>query len=199
MWISGIGRFHIRIPDLPMDYSDLTNMIGYHDNNSSNVRHATCPLMSMIAQWLRSPSIALQVRVWSLRWRHNGHDGVSNHQPHHCLLNRLFGCRSKKTSKRRVTGLCAGNSPGTSEFPAQMASNAEKVSIWWRHHGRRKWRARNLPRIWQTNCCIDMTVAVFIQTQTVNWLTKSTGLPVYTSHRKYHKTRTHKNDDNDHY
>ena len=23
----------------------------------------------------------------SLRWRHNGHDSVSNHQPHHCLLN----------------------------------------------------------------------------------------------------------------
>ena len=22
----------------------------------------------------------------------------------------------------------------TGEFPAQMASNAEKVSIWWRHH-----------------------------------------------------------------
>ena len=33
--------------------------------------------------------------------------------------------RSKKTSKLRVTGLCAGNSPGTGEFPAQMASNAE--------------------------------------------------------------------------
>ena len=69
----------------------------------------------------------------SLRWRHNGHDSVSNHQPHRCLLNRLFWCRSK-TSKFRVTGLCAGNSPGTSEFPAQMASNAENVSIWWRHH-----------------------------------------------------------------
>ena len=50
---------------------------------------------------------------------------LSNHQPHHCLLNRLFGRRSKKTSKLRVTGLCAGNSPGTGEFPAQMASNAE--------------------------------------------------------------------------
>ena len=24
--------------------------------------------------------------------------------------------------------------PGTGEFPAQRASNAEKVSIWWRHH-----------------------------------------------------------------
>ena len=27
-----------------------------------------------------------------------------------------------------------GNSPGTGEFPAQMASSAENVSIWWRHH-----------------------------------------------------------------
>ena len=41
---------------------------------------------------------------------------------------------SKKTSKLRVTGLCAENSPVTGEFPAQMASNAENVSIWWRHH-----------------------------------------------------------------
>ena len=36
---------------------------------------------------------------------------------------------SKKTSKFRVTGLCVGNSPVTGEFPAQMASNAENVSI----------------------------------------------------------------------
>ena len=42
--------------------------------------------------------------------------------------------RSKKTSKLRVTGLCAGNSPGTGEFPTQRASNAKNVSIWWRHH-----------------------------------------------------------------
>ena len=43
-------------------------------------------------------------------------------------------CTDKKKSKPRVTGLCAGNSPGTGEFPAQKASNAENVSIWWRHH-----------------------------------------------------------------
>ena len=43
-------------------------------------------------------------------------------------------CRSKKPSKLRVTGLCAGNSSVTGEFPAQMPSNAEKFSIWWRHH-----------------------------------------------------------------
>ena len=70
----------------------------------------------------------------SLRWRHNDPDGVSSHQPYDYLLNRLFRHRSKKTSKLRVTGLCVGNSPETGEFPAQMASNAENVSIWWRHH-----------------------------------------------------------------
>ena len=42
--------------------------------------------------------------------------------------------RSKETLKLRVTGLCVWNSPVTGEFPAQRASNAEKVSIWWRHH-----------------------------------------------------------------
>ena len=42
------------------------------------------------------------------RWRYNGHGSVSNHQPHHCLLSRLFGCRSKKTSKLRVTSFVRG-------------------------------------------------------------------------------------------
>ena len=80
------------------------------------------------------PVIYVKQLTESLRWRHNGRDGVSNHQPHDCLLNRLFGCKLKKTSKLRVTGLCVGNSPGTGEFPAQMASNTENVSIWWCHH-----------------------------------------------------------------
>ena len=41
----------------------------------------------------------------SLEWRHNGPDGVSNHQPHHCSLNRLFSHRSKKTSLAFVRGI----------------------------------------------------------------------------------------------
>ena len=76
----------------------------------------------------------LRARLYSLHWRHNGCDSVSNLQPYDCLLNRLFRHRSKKTSKLRVTGLCVGNSPGTGEFPTQMSSNSENVSIWWRHH-----------------------------------------------------------------
>ena len=64
-----------------------------------------------------------------LQWRHNGRHGVSNHQHHDCLLNRLFRQRSKKTSKLRVTGLCEGNSPVTGEFPTQMDSKAKNVAI----------------------------------------------------------------------
>ena len=70
----------------------------------------------------------------SLKWRHNGRDSVSNHQHRECLLSRLSRRRSKKTSKFRVTDLCAGNSQGTGEFPTERASNAKNVSIWWCYH-----------------------------------------------------------------
>ena len=73
-------------------------------------------------------------KINTLQWRHNGPDGVSNHQPDQFLLIHLFGRRPKKTSKLRVITLCVGNSSGTGEFPAQMASNVENVSIWWRFH-----------------------------------------------------------------
>ena len=71
----------------------------------------------------------------TIQWRHNGRDGVSNHQLHDCLLNCLFRLRSKKTSTLHITGLCVGNSPVTGEFSTQMASKAENVSISWCHHG----------------------------------------------------------------
>ena len=92
--------------------------------------HSRCHSIYM---WQKIRKLPLYM-MESLQWRHNGCDSVSNHQPHDCLLNRLYRRRSKKTSKLRVTGLCAGNSPVTGEFPAQMAGNAENVSIWWRHH-----------------------------------------------------------------
>ena len=69
-----------------------------------------------------------------VQWRHNGRDGVSDHQSHDCSFKCLFRRRWKKTSKLRVTDLCDGYSPVTGEFPAQRDSNAENVSIWWRHH-----------------------------------------------------------------
>ena len=92
---------------------------------------AHCFKIHMI--WKVSPN-CMQLKRLSLQWRHNGCDSISNHQLHDCLLNRLLRRISKKASKLPVSGLCAGNSPGNGEFPEQMASNAENVSIWWSHH-----------------------------------------------------------------
>ena len=85
-----------------------------------------------------------------LHWRHNHHDGVSNHQPHASLLNRLFRGRSKKISKLRVTGLCVGNSPGPVNSPHKGPVTREMFPfddvimyswwLWllvqWHHNGR---------------------------------------------------------------
>ena len=77
---------------------------------------------------------------WSaLHWRHNDHDGVSNYQPHGCLLNRLLRRRSKKIPKVRVTGLCWGKFTGY----------AENISIWWRHHGNQRFRRLPSFGAWQ--------------------------------------------------
>ena len=79
--------------------------------------------------------MAAEDKKFPLQYRYNEDDGVSNRQPHDCLLlKRLFRRRSRKTSKLRVTGLCVGNAPVTGEFPAQRTSNAENISIWWCHH-----------------------------------------------------------------
>ena len=83
---------------------------------------------------VKNEFVKTMLHMFSLQWRHNEDDDVSSHRRLDCLLNRLFKRRSKKTSKLRITGLCEGNSPVTGDFPAQRSSNAETVSIWWRHH-----------------------------------------------------------------
>ena len=79
--------------------------------------------MALIAQMVRA-----------LQWHHDGRDSVIISQPRDCLLSRWFRRRLNKTSKLRVTCLCAPNSPVPGEFPAKMSSYAENFSIWWRHH-----------------------------------------------------------------
>ena len=110
----------------------ISKYSGFSSLSVNMVYSVTCVYAS-VAFWFVMV-VSSVVTDCPLQWRHNGSDGVSNHQPHGCLLNRLFRRRSKKTSKLRVTGLCVGNSPVTGEFPAQMASNVENISIWWRHH-----------------------------------------------------------------
>ena len=91
----------------------------YTEDNSDNGLYDH---MSIAYKVLHGISIEI-CTLSSLRWRHNERDSVSNHQQYDCLHNRLFRRRSKKISKLCVTDLCVRKSPGTGEFPAQMASN----------------------------------------------------------------------------
>ena len=81
-------------------------------------------------------SSAHEFSCGTLQRRHNGHDSVSNHQPHDCLLNRLFGRRSKKISKLRVTGFCAGihrrpvNSPHKWPVTRKIFPFDDVIMIW---------------------------------------------------------------------
>ena len=82
-------------------------------------RCTSCRLMSL--KYLIITVMTCCNSIYHITMTYNEPDGVSNHQPHDCLLNRLFRRRSNKTPKLRVTGLC-------------RASYAENVTIWWRHH-----------------------------------------------------------------
>ena len=55
---------------------------------SQRVALVTCQFLSYITMCNKMP----------LLWRHNEHDGVSNHQPYDCLLNRLFRQRKHQSS-----------------------------------------------------------------------------------------------------
>ena len=63
---------------------------------------------------------------------HHYSDDAVNHRRLDCLHTHMLRRRSKKTSKLRVTGHC-GNNRWPADSPSQRTSNAENVSIWWRH------------------------------------------------------------------
>ena len=75
------------------------------------------PNTNISAYHIHSPDMLASWHGNTLQWHHNERDGVAHHQPQDCLRNCIFRCRSKKTSKILVTGLCEGNSPVTGEFP----------------------------------------------------------------------------------
>ena len=66
----------------------------------------------------------------TLQWRHNERDSVSNHQPHQCLLIVYSSADHRKHQSSASLAFVRG--PVNS--PHKFASNAENVSIWWRHH-----------------------------------------------------------------
>ena len=105
-------------PDSPMHICGTRGDELAHWSWINTILQTTFSQSTLVLSFYIDVVKTLSIRMhFPLHWRHNDHDGVSNHQPHHCLLNRLFSRRSRKTSKHRVTGLCAGNSPGPVTSP----------------------------------------------------------------------------------
>ena len=123
------------LPNFP--YSDKLCLV--HIRNKSTLRtYRTVTKCVRRGITLHCPSLSDYqecISYISLQWRHNEHDGVSNHRRVHCLLNCWFWRRTKKTSKLRVIDLCGGNSPVTGDR--------------WRHHVQVIWQC---PLKTQTIC-----------------------------------------------
>ena len=71
---------------------------------------------------------------FSLRWRHNERDGVSNQPASRLFTQPFIQARIKENIKVPRHWPLWGESLATSESPAQRESHAENVSIWWHHH-----------------------------------------------------------------
>ena len=107
--------------------------------------------MLIIAALKRTRSIHMNIDAtlkrtrWRLEW------------PGLLLFTQTFiPAQMKENIKAPFQGLCAGTTHVTSEFPASMASDAENVSIWWRHD--EMWRdGLVIPTLMQHNIVLHVT------------------------------------------
>ena len=91
-------------------------------------------------------------------------------------------CSCADQSKRRsyaLLALCEGNSTVTVKFPSQRASNAENVSIWWRHHGQQ----------WFSKMASDWLAALPPAIRCQVWKSVLTNMDLNQTTTKYNKAR----------
>ena len=97
-------------------------------------RNAMCSNGEARLHGARMALFPVRTESWdTLLWRHNGRDCVPNHQPHDCLLNRLFRQIKENLQAPRHWSF-VWNLPVTDEFSAKWPVTRQNVSIWWRHN-----------------------------------------------------------------
>ena len=98
----------------------------------------------------------------ALQWRHDGRDGVSNHQPHDCLLNRSFRRRSKK-----ISALCTGihrwsvNSPHKGPATQKMFPFDDVIMVYCAPTTRAAYQEIYQKFIWSYGYCSE-TIICFV-------------------------------------
>ena len=64
--------------------------------NEAAERDAKCSMKSDTNVNIKVVFPCVGIPIIALQWHHNERDGVPNHQPHDCLLNRLFKAQIKE-------------------------------------------------------------------------------------------------------
>ena len=94
-------------------------------------------------QYVYIPIIFQYGGMHSLEWRHNEPDGVSNHQPHDCLLNRNSDSDQRKDQSSASLAFVRGfhwwpvNSPQKEPGKRKLFPFDDVIlltNIWWGHH-----------------------------------------------------------------
>ena len=75
-----------------------------------------------------------QTGSFLLQWRHNESDYISNHRCLHCFSTVGPGADQRKDQSSASLASVRGVHRWRVNYPPKKASNAENVSIWWRHH-----------------------------------------------------------------
>ena len=98
-----------------------------------NEQHHISWLDFLLDNWTISYKAQLESKhnKFPLQWRHNG---VSNHRRLDCSHNRSDADQTKHQTPRHWPFW--GEFTDARWIPRQRASNAENVSIWWRHNWR---------------------------------------------------------------
>ena len=76
---------------------------------------------------------------WCISTMSNDHQDILIHLLLDCLYSSVRRLTSNENQNSASLALCGGNPPVTDGFPSQRASNAESVSIPWRHHEPVRW------------------------------------------------------------
>ena len=91
----------VRLKLLYLAQDMLDNKIRKGYQFSIDSVHVSCTILKLkysgsLATTLISAKGRCLTTPCALQWRHNGRNGVSNHQPHHWLLNRYSGADERK-------------------------------------------------------------------------------------------------------
>ena len=120
-------------PNIPSRYNNEQTTKQTKAINNSYI-YISCKCDTNRAGHFTLDAYASRPVACSLLWRHNGRDSVSNHQ-----LTFVYPIVYSDADRRRhQSSALLAFVRGIHRWPvnssAQMASNAENVSIWWRHH-----------------------------------------------------------------